>query len=224
LLEGISLHGGAKASLVYERPFALSTFDPEVMARAAAGISTQDNTENPEQSERSVRIGHRMLGAVGFWTRDKELMLETFRTAIALAEQETPDSLVKIEKLFEDVSIQARRFPPRIVSAMMLPSVQKVPAKFASYEARRAAASTAVAIERFRLKHGGQIPESLERITPTDLPAVPSDPFDGHSLRFHKLERGYVVYSIGNDRVDNGGKERVRGSVKNTDITFIVER
>jgi hypothetical protein len=107
---------------------------------------------------------------------------------------------------------------------MMLPSLQQIPGRFASLEARRRTALTAIVTERFRLEHGGRTPETLEEIVPTYLSAVPPDPFDGKALRFRKLERGFVVYSIGSDREDNGGKERIRGSAEHTDITFIVER
>ena len=65
---------------------------------------------------------------------------------------------------------------------------------------------------------------SLAEIVPAYLPAIPPDPFDGQVMRFRKLERGFVVYSIGEDREDNGGMERKPGAQKRTDITFIVER
>ena len=55
-----------------------------------------------------------------------------------------------------------------------------------------------------------------------------ADPFDGHSLRYKRLEMGYVIYSIGEDGEDNGGRERPV-NIKSTDkthydITFTVER
>jgi hypothetical protein len=62
---------------------------------------------------------------------------------------------------------------------------------------------------------------------PTFLPAVPTDPFDGKPLRYKKLAKGYVVYSIGEDEVDNGGTEKNSKGVsyvEGTDITFTVER
>ena len=46
---------------------------------------------------------------------------------------------------------------------------------------------------------------------------VLSDPFDGQELRYKKLATGYVDYSVGNDRVDDGGDEK-------KDITFTVVR
>ena len=61
-------------------------------------------------------------------------------------------------------------------------------------------------------------------MVPAYLPAEPLDPFDGRALRFHRRERGYVVYSIGGDGEDNGGKEQTGGGAKQTDVTFTVER
>ena len=46
---------------------------------------------------------------------------------------------------------------------------------------------------------------------------------DEQALRFKKLTRGYVVYSIGADGVDNGGVERA-GLTNDYDLTITVER
>jgi hypothetical protein len=44
-------------------------------------------------------------------------------------------------------------------------------------------------------------------------------------LRYHTLSKGYVIYSVGRDRHDDGGKERPeKGEAKDYDETFIVER
>jgi hypothetical protein len=66
-------------------------------------------------------------------------------------------------------------------------------------------------------------------LVPTYLDAVPKDPFDGSELRYKKLETGFTVYSVGEDKRDDGGKERQpRGKRKKApyswDISFIVER
>jgi len=66
----------------------------------------------------------------------------------------------------------------------MLPSLKNVAARFAAYEARRQAALTAIAVERFRLEHEGQLPETLAEIVPGYLSAIPLDPFDGKPLRY----------------------------------------
>jgi hypothetical protein len=84
------------------------------------------------------------------------------------------------------------------------------------------AARTGLAVERYRLA-AGKLPDSLSDLVPAYLESVPKDPFDGKDLRYKKLEASFVVYSIGPDLSDDGGKERTKES-KNWDVTFIVER
>jgi len=38
-----------------------------------------------------------------------------------------------------------------------------------------------------------------DALVPGQLSAVPADPFDGKPLRFKRLTKGYVIYSIGKD-------------------------
>ena len=90
------------------------------------------------------------------------------------------------------------------------------------------AAQASLAIQRYRLAIG-KIPDTLGDLAPTYLDAVPSDPFDGNDLRYKKLVTGFVVYSIGEDGSDDGGKERPptrqrTGDAVNYDVTFTVER
>jgi len=51
----------------------------------------------------------------------------------------------------------------------------------------------------------GAYPPSLDALVPAYLPAVPLDPYDGKALRYKRGSAGYVLYAIGEDRVDNGG-------------------
>jgi len=83
-----------------------------------------------------------------------------------------------------------------------------------------------LAIERYRLA-AGKLPDELAELVPAYLDAVPMDPFDGNELRYKKLGVGFVVYSIGEDLIDDGGKERPTGKKEkgeSWDVTFIVER
>ena len=89
-------------------------------------------------------------------------------------------------------------------------------------------ARVALAIQRYRLAVD-KCPDVLMDLVPTYLDTIPKDPFDGRSLRYEKLETGFVVYSVGEDRRDDGGKERLptgkrKKTPSNWDITFIVER
>jgi hypothetical protein len=84
----------------------------------------------------------------------------------------------------------------------------------------------ALEIERWRLAHGGRAPDSLADLTPDFAPSVPLDPFDNNPLRYKKLPRGFMVYSIGADFTDDGGREKTGGDddKDNYDIMFSIER
>jgi len=85
-------------------------------------------------------------------------------------------------------------------------------------------AQVAVAVERYRLA-AGRLPDTLADLVPGYLDVVATDPFDGKDLRYKKLDVGFVVYSIGEDETDNGGKETPPGAKpRGYDITFIIER
>jgi hypothetical protein len=83
----------------------------------------------------------------------------------------------------------------------------------------------ALAMERYRLAHGGALPPDLASLEGSYLLSIPRDLFDGQPLRFKKLPRGYVIYSVGFDGVDDGGRESPnRNSVAGFDLTLTVER
>ncbi|MGB2865003.1 MAG: hypothetical protein WBC05_16875, partial [Sedimentisphaerales bacterium] len=109
-----------------------------------------------------------------------------------------------------------------------LPALLRIVMIELRYMAGLRAARTGLAVERHRLA-AGKLPDSLTELVPAYLESVPKDPYDGNKIRYKKLEAGFVVYSIGEDLSDDGGKERlprnkVKGESPNWDVTFIVER
>ncbi len=74
----------------------------------------------------------------------------------------------------------------------------------AETDARLACAETAIAIERFRLKHG-RLPVRLDELVPEHLDDIPCDPIDEQPLRSAFFERMYMVYSVGKNGIDQGG-------------------
>jgi hypothetical protein len=61
-----------------------------------------------------------------------------------------------------------------------------------------------LALERYR-QEKGTWPAKLDDLVPGLLKAVPLDPHDGKPLRYKKLPDGVIVYSVGPDKVDDGG-------------------
>jgi hypothetical protein len=74
-------------------------------------------------------------------------------------------------------------------------------------QARLRCAIAAVAAERYRLKHEKTWPGGLDDLVKDGLlKEVPKDPYDGKPLRFKRTPTGVIVYSVGPDMIDNGGK------------------
>ena len=223
LIDDMQIPGGLSAALITERTFALSVFD--LPPQAIALLGTEPSEDNEESSYKGYKIGLGLLKVMGIKDADKRFMLETMESAITLARQDDSEALEEIEALFANVQAEATKLPPKVFSAMLLPALGKAADKFASLEARRRAARLAVAVERYRLVHAQRLPEALDVLVPQFLSQLPVDPFDGESIRYTRLPKGFAVYSIGVNRVDDDGTERPqRGGNKQFDDTFIVER
>ena len=63
---------------------------------------------------------------------------------------------------------------------------------------------TALACERYRLTTGDW-PDNLSKLVPDFLSALPTDPFDGQTIRFERIEQGVKIWSIGEDQTDDSG-------------------
>lgn len=223
LFEGLKPPGHLRAAFASERASALSLFDSPSETVAQLGAMDGDSGDGVNPTAHRAGIG--LMTAIGLAAADRRLMLETYDVANELADEDTPKALDRSQQVFKEAQAKARKFPPKIFSGLMLGSSEKVPVRFASLEARRRAAVTAVAVLRHRLAHAGALPERLEDLVPQHLVAVPADPFDGQPLRYRRLNPGFVVYSTGADLEDNDGLERTaKKSDKIFDETFVVGR
>jgi len=87
-------------------------------------------------------------------------------------------------------------------------SLIQVPAPSIRQEGRMNAllgqARSAIAMELFRQKYGSYA-ESLDRLVPEFLTELPADPYTGEPLILSRRDGRLVVYSLGEDREDNGG-------------------
>lgn len=196
-------------------------FSPMELAK----ITDSSNETEEEFSYSDYQAGMRWLGLMGLKDADRRLILETMEQAIALTERSDAQALQECEALFTRAATRARRLPPKLFSAMLLPAQGKTAVKFVRLEAHRRTMLVALAVERYRLCHNGQLPDRLEQLIPDLLPTLPPDPFDDNPLRYNRLPSGFVVYSIGPDRSDDDGLERHLGTrQKNFDVTFTIER
>ena len=67
-----------------------------------------------------------------------------------------------------------------------------------------------VAIKLYQLDNPGKLPEKLTDLVPQYLPAVPADPFNHFQpIKYVKKENGYLLYSLGPDRIDQLGEKKL---------------
>jgi hypothetical protein len=62
-----------------------------------------------------------------------------------------------------------------------------------------------LAIEAYS-RDGGTVPESLDPLVPMYLAQLPVDPFSGLSFVYRRNDVGYLLYSVGENRRDDGGR------------------
>jgi hypothetical protein len=111
-----------------------------------------------------------------------------------------------------------------MLTRMLLPALTRAYEEQLKVLAHLRAARAGIAVERFRLANG-RLPDSLDELAPKWLDSVPTDPFDDKPIRYKKLTKGFVTYSVGPDLKDDDGKERDPKNYNATyDITFIVAR
>ena len=200
---------------------------PQGLARALAGerALTAPFIEDPSAFNHTASPVWAIVRTTGFLDRDLQYYLQAMSTNIALAGLPPPQNLGMIP-IAEKMAENARK-GWYYMSSMILPGVTWITLHEAESDANLRLAQTAIALEQFRLAEG-RLPEHLAELAPQFLPAVPADPFDGQPLRYHRLDTGYVVYSVGRDKQDDGGRERpahAKSSDHTTyDLTFTVKR
>ena len=200
---------------------------PDEIAR----LADSDDELAKEKPVSSPGFSYRFGKFAGVFDLDERFYLKAITTYIVLASK-YPRNMSVLDEV--DGKVRQTLLDKRFIISKLLLSPDDKPTAYraaiikeATSLAQIRAARVALAIERFRLAHG-KLPEKLDELIPQFLPAVPADPFDGQPLRYHRLEKGCVIYSIGSDGEDNGGRERP-ANVKSTDkthydITFTVER
>ncbi len=99
--------------------------------------------------------------------------------------------------------VKSLRYP---LLALLLPHLGKVTERMDCIAAQSGCAKLAAALRLHRLKNGSY-PAALDAIVPEFLPALPIDPFSGKPFLYRAEGGGFIVYSVGPDGKDDGGKQ-----------------
>jgi len=96
-----------------------------------------------------------------------------------------------------------------------VPDYQRVQETVERSLGRRDGLLVGIALDVFRREHG-KYPESLSDLAPQLLPEVPADRITGDPVQFRMVNSRPLVYSVGADRKDDGGRPaRARNSQGN---------
>ena len=209
---------GLSRALAGERACGLSVFESRYARKGLPGFMPPPSG----MVERITRgVAFSGLKLTGIVQRDRDFYMSSFQTNIAVAELGFPERFVVGQQISSSAPLPAQLY---IFSRIILPSLQSYFTRDAEHAARIRVTQAGLALERFRLAHNSAVPKDLSELVPKYLSVVPTDPMDGKPLCFKITEDGYVVYSIGSDAKDDGGKEFDPRSSAGTDITFMAER
>ena len=92
-----------------------------------------------------------------------------------------------------------------VVSKNVIPDMEAAFMKVATLDALILTARVGLACRIFKGRTG-EYPENLEALVPALLPEVPVDPFTGKPLVYRREGKGFIVYSLGSNLKDDGGR------------------
>jgi hypothetical protein len=91
------------------------------------------------------------------------------------------------------------------LSKFFIGDVEAVFMKVAQIEAIMLANRAGLACRLYKNRMG-RYPESLEALVPDFLAGIPIDPFTGKSFVYRRKGEGFIVYSLGSNQKDDGGR------------------
>lgn len=150
------------------------------------------------------------LPAASLLMPDRRELMTRYNALMQQVEERARTPLWLLEASGVDAEVEALVTSPteRIryhLLTTMFPSYGRVVLLFEYGTQRRDAALTAIALELHR-RRTGDWPATLDDLVPHFLPAVPRDRYDGGPLKYRVRDGRAVLYSVGADRDDDGGR------------------
>ena len=185
-----------------------------------------DTSFGSEMSAKGTFWLYRLSGQLD---RDFLVYLSFFSRADEACGVKYPIRLDQSDRVF-DVFNQQTTNKWFVLSRSLFPALKKCAWRDAEAIARLRVGETGLAVEKFR-RQNHELPPQLADLVPKFINQVPEDPYDGKPLRFKRLPKGFVIYSVGGDRTDQGGKEKPARTPEKPnnvqsgyDVTLTVER
>lgn len=98
----------------------------------------------------------------------------------------------------------------RVLAELLAPGLLRAQDAFERTHAQANGALLAIALKQYK-RARGEYPDELVALVPEYVDELPQDPFNGEPFRYRREGDGFVLYSIGQNRKDDGG-EMVEGT------------
>lgn len=137
--------------------------------------------------------------ALGATTRQRAAVLKYNTSVVELVKLPFPEQQARMGALH--AAIQNEDFIVRAMAQVTVSIIERFRGELAVMRA----GIVMLAAERYRRARGAW-PDTLTDLTPEYITSVPADPFDEAPLRYRRTPNGIVIYSVGSDGRDDGGK------------------
>jgi len=137
----------------------------------------------------------------------------TLERGAELSELPWKEQLASAETVLETERDRLNFLADKVLD-ILIPAVDKAVGRVRMFRQQTIGMQTAVAAHRHRLRHG-DFPTTIDAIDDDLLTFDPIDAFTGEPLKYRLTETGPLIYSVGDDRVDDGGM--IRWRFENTD-------
>jgi hypothetical protein len=157
-----------------------------------------------------------LLSPRNWFAENQLLMLEFHRQLISVAQKGVPYDRRQVSQLIAEFQRKCRKgwrvtlgkreiaWCHCLLAEIIIPTYDAIFDRVTDTHAFQRVTMTALALRLYR-KENGRYPENLQQLVPKYLPSVPIDPYDCKPLRYRKLQKGFKVWSVGENRKDDGG-------------------
>ena len=189
----------------------------EPVHRAVARLGQADRFRDVLRGERVMMLdaSNRSPELVGLlktrpfgraWIEEEKLrLLEGFRRLLALAEQPWYESEKERKELDAWIEHFQEEAPRGLFVSLLMPGITGALCVQPRREAYRLEMALGIELEMHR-RRTGSFPQALIDLRLSHLKELPVDPFTGEPFRYERKDGGYLLYSVGRNGKDDGGK------------------
>ncbi len=137
--------------------------------------------------------------------KERDAAVAEFERDLKKLAAEAEDPRVLLRNIMSAGSVRGglgRQIGHVLIAALMIPRLANVENQAVTSQGM---VQVVFALAAYRAKHGSY-PADLAALVPKYLAAIPEDLFSGGPLRYKRQDAGYVVYSVGLNRKDDGGR------------------